>query len=208
MQMRRLIFGTALICAMIIGTHFAISQDPMDPNGEGEMSEEDAAAMERWMDSMTLNENHEWYAQLIGKWNVTSTMYGMGPEPSKSKGTAEFSWLIEGRWIQQTFSGEMMDTPFNGIGISGYDNFKKKFVNIWLDDMSTAMYMYEGTLDQTRTSMVAFGSMDEPMTGEHDKTTKSVTTIVDENTMRFEMHDLHIVPGSTKVFEMVYTRAE
>jgi hypothetical protein len=48
--------------------------------------------------------------------------------------------------------------------------------------------------------------MDEWMTGEHDKTVKYLTRIVDENTYVFEIHDLAIVPGETKVMEIEYTR--
>lgn len=48
--------------------------------------------------------------------------------------------------------------------------------------------------------------MDEYLTGEHDKITKQVTRIVDADTFVFEMHDLHIVPGETKVFEITYRR--
>jgi len=210
MTMRRLIFGTALICSMIIGTHFAISQDdPSDPMGPGgDMSEEEAAAMERWMEAATPNEHHEWLEQLIGEWDVTTTMYGMGEEPTKSRATASYSWLHEGRWVAQEFEGQMMGMPFSGTGILGYDNFKQKYVSIWLDDMSTAILLYEGTLNMDGSAIISFGAMDEPMTGEHDKTTKSVLTIIDEDTMHFEMHDLHIVPGDTKVFEMRYTRVE
>jgi hypothetical protein len=46
------------------------------------------------------------------------------------------------------------------------------------------------------------------MTGEHGKTIKYVTRIVNNDKHMFEIHDLSIEEPNTKVMEMVYTRAK
>ena len=33
--------------------------------------------------------------------------------------------VLDGRFLQQEFTGEMMGHPYSGIGISGYDNLRK-----------------------------------------------------------------------------------
>jgi len=45
------------------------------------------------------------------------------------------------------------------------------------------------------------------MTGEHDKAVKYVYRITGDDTFTFEVHDLGIVPGETKVIEIRYQRA-
>ena len=44
------------------------------------------------------------------------------------KGTAEFSWLMEGRWLKSDWSGSMMKMPLTGFLVMGYDNFRQSFV--------------------------------------------------------------------------------
>ncbi len=49
--------------------------------------------------------------------------------------------------MQEDFSGEFMGKPFHGIGITGYDNLKKKYVGSWIDDMGTGLFISEGDAD-------------------------------------------------------------
>ena len=100
----------------------------------------------------------------------------------------------------------MMGMHFEGRGITGFDNFKKKFLSVWMDSNNTAMYSAEGMLDQTGRVVTFYGRMDEWMTDEHDKTVMYRHRVIDENTFVFEVHDLGIVPGETKVIEMEYRR--
>ena len=43
------------------------------------------------------------------------------------------------------FAGDMMGSPFSGIGLNGYDNNTGKYVSTWMDTMSTAILYFEGT---------------------------------------------------------------
>ena len=68
-----------------------------------------------------------------------------GKPPTEAAGSVEMKMLLDGRFLQQDFTGEMMGQPYTGIGITGYDNLNKKYVSIWLDTMGTAPFMMEGT---------------------------------------------------------------
>ena len=68
-----------------------------------------------------------------------------GKPPMESAGTAEMKVLLDGRFLQQEFTGEMMGQPFSGIGIDGYDNLRKKYVTTWIDTMGTGIFSMEGT---------------------------------------------------------------
>ena len=41
--------------------------------------------------------------------------------------------ILDGRFLHQEFNGEMMGSPFIGIGITGYDNGSKQYVSNWMD---------------------------------------------------------------------------
>ena len=114
---------------------------------------------------------------------------------------------LGGRYLQEEVSGQMMDQPFNGMGITGYDNLNKKYISFWIDNMGTGMSTMDGTMDQTGTVLTMYGKMDEPGTGEHGKNFKAVTRIVDKNKHVYEMYDLVLgEPPASKIMEIVYTR--
>ena len=170
--------------------------------------EELQTMMQTYMKTTQPSKYHKWLEQMVGEWDTTSTIWmgGPGSPPTKSKGSATFTWAVPGKWLRNEVEGTMMGMPMKGFGVSGYDNFKKKFVGSWFDSLSTALLTYEGTLDQTGTVLNQWGPMDEPMTGEHDKPVRYTTRIIDENKFIFEIHDLAMGGEKTKVIEVEYTR--
>ncbi len=192
-EMIRSVFVALALTALFAGPALAQGEDEM---------------MKKWKEMATPGENHKWLDQLAGEWETTTKMWmgGAEGEAMESKGSAKFTWTLDGRWLRQEYEGSMMGMPFQGEGRTGYDNFRRKFVTTWTDSMSTALMYAEGTLDQQRKQLICFGPMDEWMTGEVGKMTKEVTRIVDADTFVFEMHDLHIVPGNTLVMEITYKR--
>lgn len=189
--------------AMLAGR--AVSQD--EKNAAPAKTDGMAEMMKRWQEVCTPNEHHQKLAQFIGEWKTETRMWMQpGAEPTVSEGTAKFHWLSEGRWLAQDLDSEMMGMPYHGFGITGYDNFKKKYVGSWVDSMSTALITMEGNLDHSGKTMLMYGLMDEPMTGEHDKTVKYVTRWVSDDKFVFEIHDMSIGETNTKVMEVTYTR--
>ena len=86
---------TAALAAVVLavaGT-FALSQDGADPG-----------AMERWMETTKVTEKHKKLGAMIGKWDTTTRIWMQGKDnpPMESKGTAECSWLYDGKWLQWT----------------------------------------------------------------------------------------------------------
>jgi Protein of unknown function (DUF1579) len=160
-----------------------------------------AAMMKKMEEHATPGQHHEMLAGLVGKWKTSMTMMGMAPTP----GTAEYTSILGGRYIQQTFEGSMMGRPYSGMGLLGYDNYKKKFTSTFIDSLSTTKNHAEGLLDQTGKIISFYGSMDEYLTGEHDKPVKYVLDMTDPERVVFEVHDLAIGVNS-KVVEIVYER--
>ena len=194
-----------MICLLIaaatgfIASH-AVSQD-QDPDKMAEM-------MQMWQKYATPGEHHQELARFIGKWDIDSKIFmEPGAPPMTSKGSAEFKWLMPNRWPAQEFKGSMMGMPYSGFGITGYDNYKKKYRQVWIDSISTTMLNSEGVVvDPKGQVQVLYGPMDEYLTGEHDKTVKYVTRIIDQDNFVFEIWDMGIGPDGGMVIELTYTR--
>ena len=164
--------------------------------------------MKRWQESMTPGAQHKMLEESVGTWDAEVKMWMKGPtgEPMISKGTSEQKMVLGGRNLQQDFTGEMMGQTFTGIGLTGYDNFKKKYVSFWIDNMSTGMSTMDGALDKDGKSVTMWGKMDEPATGQKDKKVKYVTRFVDKNTQIFETYDVTSFGDKKPIMEITYKR--
>ena len=163
-------------------------------------------ATKRWMEAATPAAAHKVLDALVGDWNV-ATKWWMDPSspPMETKGTTSKKWILDGRFVQEDFTGEMMGMPMTGHGMTGYDNLKKQYNSFWIDSSSTAMYTSLGTASADAKTLTFHGKMDDVMTGEKDKTIKFVIRIEGKAKHVFEMYEL---PGGKekKIAEMTYTR--
>jgi len=186
----------------------AKAQDPAAPAAaKGQDAPNMEEMMKKWQAYAAPGAGHKVLESLVGEWDVQSRSWMAGPDGpvTESKGTATVKWTLGGRYLQESFSGEMMQRPFQGEGVTAYDNFKKKYVSTWMDTMSTGIFISEGTADEAGKVLTFLGKMDEPMTGQKDKPTKYIIRITSPDAHTFEMHDLTL-GEKTKVFEMTYTR--
>src|SRR5262245_66387294 len=95
-----------------------------------QMSAEQKAMMDKMAKAATPGAPHAMLAKMAGDWNC-SVKYQMDPsQPAQeSQSTATITGLMEGRYIQEVDSGQMMGMPFNGMGLYGYDNVSGKYVS-------------------------------------------------------------------------------
>ena len=203
MSMLRTTLAVALLGAGVWLTCGAVLQDK-DPSKD--MQAAMAEGMKKWQEACTPGPSHKDLARFVGSWDTETTILGMGPEPMKSKGTAEWKWLFEGRWIQLNSSGQLMGRPYHNQMTMGYDNFRQKYLTAGVDDMQTVLLTTEGNFDLSRSALIMYGCIDEPMTGEIAKPVKSVWRFAGPDKFTHEVHDLAIGEENTKVFEITYTR--
>lgn len=165
------------------------------------------AMMELWQKLAQPGEPHKLFAGLAGSWTTTTKEWmEPGKPPTESTGTAEMKMLLDGRFLYQEFTGNMMGQPFSGIGIDAYDNMTKKYVTAWMDTMGTGIFMMEGTASADGKTITLKGSHPEPGGGK--MTHRAVWKIIDTNNQTFDMYGTHHGQKEMKVLEITYTRKE
>jgi hypothetical protein len=163
------------------------------------------AMMEMYKKLGTPGEPHKQLASLAGKWS-TKTKEWMDPNkpPMESTGTCEEKVLLDGRFLQQECTGNMMGQPFTGIGVTGYDNYTKKYVSTWMSSMGTGIFVMEGTGSADGKTVTLKGGHDDPTQGHMNH--RAMWKFVDANTQVFEMYTLGKEGKETKMMEITYTR--
>ncbi|MCX6145382.1 MAG: DUF1579 domain-containing protein [Ignavibacteriales bacterium] len=207
MKRTAMLFGVLILVLTLAVSNESFSQEKKKSAKKMPSKEE---MMKRWQESMTPGAQHKMLEESVGTWDAVVKMWMKGPsgELMVSKGTSENKMVLGGRYLQQDFTGEMMGQPFTGTGFTGYDNFKKKYVSFWIDNMSTGMSIMDGVLDKDGKSvtMWGWGKMDEPMTGQKDKKVKYVTRFVDKDTQVFETYDVSAYGDKKPTMEITYKR--
>ncbi len=197
----RMLFRTAavLMAVAIFTSGTTVAQEAP------EMSTEQQAMMKAWQASMTPGPEHAEMAKMAGEFKMTVTSYSEpGAKPDVSTGTASRKMIMGGRYLEETVTGTVMGQPFEGRGLTGYNNVTGKWWGTWLDNMSTGLMTSYGEWDFEKGIGVFFGDYVNPMTKEIEET-RGVVTRLDGGDELMEMY--MITPtGEFKSMEILYER--
>jgi len=206
MKLRVFLFMIAIASALGLSMTKTGAQDKAKPRAApaaADMQE----MMKKWMEAAKPGEGHKLLEPMVGKWDTVTRMWMAAEQPpAESKGTSEVKWTLDGRFLLEEATGQMMGMPYKSMTFMGFDNFKKKYVFSYMDNLGTALYTGEGKLDLSKQVLTAFGRMDDPMMGETDKPVKYVTRIISKDKHVFEIYDEIGSPNEFKAVEIVYTR--
>jgi hypothetical protein len=161
--------------------------------------------MEKWKEFSTPNENHQVLGTLVGNWNYTIKWW-MSPDakPEESKGASEIEWIMGGRFIEHTVEGTSMGQPFEGMGIIGYDNEKKQYQSVWIDNMGTGIMTGSGNYDPDTKTLTDQGTFSCPAEGQ--KSYRGVTKIIDKDNFTYEWYMTGPDGKEFRAMEIVYAR--
>lgn len=163
--------------------------------------------MGRWMATCKPGPAHARLKELLGSYEMTMRMsMEPGKPPVETKGSSEFTWLVEGKWLQQKSSIQMFGRKVETTSILGYDNFKERYVSVTCDSLQTTLNGASGHFDKSGDNLILWGTIDEPMTPEQDKTVRYVYRGFGQDKWTFEVHDMMIGETDTKVLEFEYAR--
>jgi hypothetical protein len=144
--------------------------------------------MKAFMDYMTPGPIQQMMAKSVGIWAGAVTFWQKEGAPAMTSTTETVNEMIlGGRFLKGTNKGSMFGMPFEGVGVTGYDNAKKLFVNSWIDNMGTGMIFMEGTWDAASNSINFAGKSTDPIT-KKDVPTREVWKFVDDTHQILEMY--------------------
>jgi len=200
--MRHRLVAVLALCALAGLLGASRSQAEEHP----QMSEADM--MKLYMEAAMPGPEHAMLAKSAGSWKVTMKSW-MDPEgePMESDGSETATMILGGRYLQSIFEGTSMMGPFEGMGILGYDNVKKKYVGTWSDTMGTSLMYYEGDYDASTRTMVCRGDYVDAATG-MTMAARMVTRTISDDEHVFEMYGPGPTGAEVKWMEMHYARVK
>jgi hypothetical protein len=170
-----------------------------------EMSAEEQKMHEAYLKAATPGPEHARLAKMAGKWKAEVQFWHGEGEPQTSYGTAEFKPILGGRYIEETFNGEAEGQPFEGRGVTGYDNIKKKYIAGWIDSMSTSIMTLEGDWNEAQKAIVSHGESTDPFGAKWK--IRSVCREDGANKRVYEMYKTGTDGKEIKCLQVTYTRA-
>jgi hypothetical protein len=195
---RKSLFVT-VCCGWLAGV--AVAQDP--PGGA--MPE---AIMQKWIEFMTPGSAHTQLDQRVGNWKVKlETWTAPDTQPTVSDATAKMEWAMGRRYIVETIKGNYSNLPFEGMGFTGYDNLKKKFVTVWIDNMGTGMMTGSGSYDDAAKTYVFTVLAPDVVTGDY-KPGRLVQRMASANELVIEMFDTTPEGKEFVALKAVYARVK
>ncbi len=215
MRSGMIMLGFACGVAATLLTVHALDPGESLGNAAAAAEQPDEEMEKTWRQFAFPGPEHEKLEFFEGEWDVATTMWMRdSSDPAHSTATLSSTLIFGGRFLQSkmrgttTFEsdGKMEEYPIEGIGYTGFDNFKKKFVSVWIDSNATGIYYMEGVADATGKMFLYFGTHDDWQTGVHDKPMKYVDRILDDNTLVSEFYALARPEGEVKFMEMRATR--
>ena len=177
-------------------------QPPMDPAKQ--------AAMEATQRLGSPSEGHKALEPFVGSWTYTAQWW-MSPDapPESMTGTATNSLLFGGRFLKEEIRGTTEgQPPFEGVGFTGYDNLRKEYQTVWLDNMATGMMAGSGQFDAATQALTNQGDFSCPVTGETHRQFRAVWTVVDQDHNTYENYMRTPDGREFKAMEIRYTRAQ
>lgn len=143
---------------------------------------------------------HARLREIEGKWDAVMVM-----GEQKTKATATYKSINGGMWLASDFDGDLGGgLKFQGHGLDGYDQQKKKYVGIWTDSMSSAPLHLEGDYDSKSKQLVMTGESTNP-DGKRQKV-KTTTESKDKDHFTFKMYMVDADGKDQLAFTIEYSR--
>ncbi|MCB9707719.1 MAG: DUF1579 domain-containing protein [Myxococcales bacterium] len=184
------------------------AQDKVAPAKDAHAQKDMQARMTKAKAAGKPSAHHAVLKALAGDWTVKNTVWmHPGAKPQVSTGTSSIAWTLGGRFLRQDFKGSWGTETFEGLGYLGYDNVKKAYVSIWMDNMSTGIVEGSGTYDGATKTFRDSGTYSCPFSGEKEKWYRAEWKIVGKNALTYTMYTKDPSGKEFKSMEIRYKRS-
>jgi hypothetical protein len=162
--------------------------------------------MQAWQKAATPGANHQLLASMTGNWAFSTKMWmEPGAPPETSTGTAVYTPLMDGRFIQGEYKGTFGGMAFQGLGLTGYDNVAQHFTATWADNMGTSIMLMTGHYDPAAKVFTYKGDMDDMMKPGTKVKVRQVVKVHSDDAHTMEWYETR-GGKEIKTMEIAYTR--
>jgi hypothetical protein len=166
-----------------------------------------AAAMAEYAKFAAPGAHHERFGKLAGQWSVKMKHWmSADAPPAETEGTADLKPIFGNRYLVQTYKGDFMGHPFEGMGVTGYNNYRQEYNHLWMDSMGTAMMFSTGKSDDGGKTIEYTATMDDPGQNRKNVPFRMIEQRPDDNTIRIEMFCADASGTEFKNMEIHYKR--
>jgi len=185
----------ALTLAALLATGLSAQQTPSAEQ-----------AMEIMTKYATPGPHHKHLEPMVGNWTTKGRFWmAPGAPPMENTGKASHKAMLGGRFIKVTYEGDFAGQAFSGEGTIGYDNFKKKYVETWTDNMGTMTLYATGECDGQGGTRTMRGEVDDLITGK-PSWFRSVYRFDGADRYTLEMYGPGPDGKEFRMFEIAHTR--
>lgn len=192
-------FRCAAVAMALLAAGATLAQEAGTP------SDEQTAIMEAYQRAATPGPQHAVLVKMAGEFTLTLKMFNEpGAEPEVSTGTSSRRMILGGRYLEETVHASVMGQPFEGRGLTGYDNVTRSWWGSWIDTMSTGIMITGGDWDEETGVGTFEGEFNDPVTGEL-QSSRSVIRRLPNGDELMEMYMTTAI-GEVKSMEILYQR--
>jgi len=183
-------FFALIVCGVVVAPAAGLAQEDRDKGGA--------------VKADVPGPIHQRLNDLAGTWDVV-VRYKLGDKEHEGKATCEAKWILDGRFLQQDYNSRLQGKPFHVLQLLGYDNRRKKTIEIMMDNLSTGVLHDEGSISEDGKVITNSGESLDPVTGK-PYTLRTVTTMVDGDHFTLEWFRADQGGKEGRVVSMSHTR--
>jgi hypothetical protein len=134
-------------------------------------------------------EHHRHLKQMAGTWDFKSKFHTIPGQVVEMKGVEVAKMQPGGFWLISDFTGKIMNIPFHGHAVMGYEAHKKKYIGTWADSFGSVLVTTTGTCSKDGKVTTMIGKGYDQMQ-KREITYKQVYRIKDANNRTYHMYDI------------------
>jgi hypothetical protein len=149
------------------------------------------------------SKEHQFLAKFVGTWAGQATLHGVEGEAGTSK-IACSNTLTFGHYVTSTFSGQIMNQPFQAVQTWGFNTTTGTFETTWIDNNSTGITFNNGSCNEDGTVFTIDGQVQDS-----DGSTliqRSITTFTDSDHFTLDLVSVDPQNVSTPVMTIAFSR--
>lgn len=147
---------------------------------------------------------HAELAKLVGSWDLKlRSRTDPAEDWTEVDGTMTAHPILGGRFVVEEWHAVVMDTPFEGFGLLGFDRLRGCYTSLWTDSFST--WTVTSTGARVGPGVIEFRGDMIDVVSPSGRPFRTVETMIDDDHIRSELFD-SVGGVETRMGEVLGTR--